>query len=89
MERKGLRGIVDKTKGMQLLFGKKRSVSKVDPCGACSVLVGCNSGQCKKCQRWVHRLCSNVPRQVSLLSCRDVSVCRTCLGHNCSVEGKV
>ena len=30
-----------------------------------------------------------VPRQVSLLSCRDVFVCRTCLGHNCSVEEKV
>ena len=25
-----------------------------------------------------------VPRQVSLLSCRDVFVCRICLGHNCS-----
>ena len=28
----------------------------------------------------------DVSRQVSLLSCRDVFVCRTCLGHNCSVE---
>ena len=37
------------------------------------------------CQRWVHRLCSDVPRQVSLLSC-DAFVCRTCLGHNRSVE---
>ena len=27
-------------------------------------------------------------RQVSLLSCWDVFVCRTCLGHNCSVEEK-
>ena len=27
-----------------------------------------------------------MPRQVRLLSCRDVFVCRTCLGHNCSVE---
>ena len=34
-------------------------------------------------------LCSDVPRQVSLLSCRDVFVCRTCLGHNCSVEEKL
>ena len=25
---------------------------------------------------------------MSLLSCRDVFVCRTCLGHNCSVEEK-
>ena len=42
-----------------------------------------------KCQRWVHCQCSDVPRQVSLLSCRDVFVCRTCLGHNCSVEEKL
>ena len=35
---------------------------------------------------WVHRHCSDVPRQVSLISCRDVFVCRTCLSHNCSVE---
>ena len=30
-------------KGMQLLFGKKSSVSKVDPCGVCGEPVGCNS----------------------------------------------
>ena len=30
-----------------------------------------------------------MPRQVSLLSCWDVFVCRTCLGHNCSVEEKL
>ena len=29
------------------------------------------------------------PRQKSLLSCRDVFVYRTCLGHNCSVEEKL
>ena len=46
------------------------------------------SEMCTKCQRWVHRR-SNVPRQVSLVSCRDVFVCRTCLGHNCSVEEKL
>ena len=86
MEGKGLRVNVDKTKGMQLLSGKKSSVSKVDPCGVRGERVGCNSIQCTKCQRWVHRRCSDVPRQVSLLSCCDVFVCRTCLGHNCSVE---
>ena len=80
---------VDKTKGMQLLFGKKVSVSKVDPCGECGDRVGCNSIQCTKYQRWVNRRCSDVPRQVSLLSCRDVFVCITCLGHNCSVEEKI
>ena len=34
-EGKGLRGNVNKTNGMQLLLGKKSSVSKVDPCGVC------------------------------------------------------
>ena len=87
--RKDLRVNVDKTKGMQLFYGKKGSVSKVDPCGVCGERVGCNSIQCTKCQMWVHRRCSDVPRQVSLLSCRDVFVCRTCLGHNCSVEEKL
>ena len=84
--RKRLRVNVDKTKAMQLLFGKKSRVSKVDPCGVCGEWIGCNSIQCTKCQRWVHRPCSDVPTQVSLLSCRDVFVCRTCLGYNCSVE---
>ena len=26
---------------------------------------------------------------MSLLSCRDVFVCRTCIGHNCLVEEKL
>ena len=43
VEGKCLRVNVDKTKGIQLSFGKKSSVSKVDPI------------QCTKCQRWVHR----------------------------------
>ena len=30
-----------------------------------------------------------MPRQISLLSFRDIFVCRSCLGHNCSVEGKL
>ena len=42
-----------------------------------------------KYQRWVHRLCSDVPRQVCLLSCRDVFFCRICLGHNCYLEEKL
>ena len=33
VEGKGLRVNINKTKGMQLLYGKKSSVSKVDPCG--------------------------------------------------------
>ena len=89
VEGKGLRVNVDKTKGMQLLFGNKSRVSKVDSCGVCDERVGCNSIQCTKCQRWVHRHCSDVPRQASFLSRRDVFVCRTCLGHNCSVGEKL
>ena len=60
---------VNKTKGMQLLFGEKSRVSKVDPSGVCGEQVGSNSIQCTKCQRWVHRRYSDVLRQVSLLSC--------------------
>ena len=65
VEGKGLRVNVDKTKGMQLLFGKKSVVSKVDPCCVCGEWVGCNSIQCTKWQKWVHCCCSDVPRQVS------------------------
>ena len=80
---------VDKTKGMQLFFGKKKSVSKVGPCGVCGQRVGCNSIQCTKYQSWVHRRCSDVPRQVSLISCWNVFVCRTFPGHNFLVEEKL
>ena len=86
VERKGLTVNVDKTKGMQLLFGKKGGVSKVDPCGVCAKRVGCNSIKCTKCQRWDHRYCSDVSKQLIRLSCWDVFICRTCLGHNCTVE---
>ena len=86
VEGKVLRVNADKIKYMYLLFGKKSSVSKVDPCGVYGERVGCNCIQCTKYQRWVHRHCSDMPRQASLLSCRDIFVCRTCFGHNCSVE---
>ena len=66
--------------------GKKSSGSKVDPCGVCGEWVDCNSIKCTKCQRWAHHCCSDVPRQVSLLSCWDVLICRTCLAHSCTVE---
>ena len=48
--RKGSEVEVDKTKDMQLLFGKKSSVLKVDPYNVCGEWVGCNSFQCTKCQ---------------------------------------
>ena len=43
VEEKGLRGNVNKTKGMQLLFRTRSSVSKVDPCSVCGERVGSNS----------------------------------------------
>ena len=89
VEGKGLRVNVDKTKSMQLLFGKKSRVSKMDLCGVCGERVGCNSIHCTKYQWWVHLHCSDRPRQVNLLACRDVFLCRLCLGHNCSVEKKL
>ena len=58
----------------------------MDPCGVCGERVGCNSIQFTKCQRWVHRHCSDAPRQVSLLRAVMSFLCRTCLGHKCSVE---
>ena len=41
MEGSDLRVNVDKTKDMQLLFGKKKNVSKVDPCDVCGEWVDC------------------------------------------------
>ena len=78
MEGNGLRVNLDKTKGIELLFGKKISVMKVDLCSVCGERVGFNSIQ----------MCSDVPRKVSLVPC-NVFVCRTCLCHNCSVEEKL
>ena len=87
LEGKNLRINVGKTKGMQLLFGTKSSILKMDSCGV-FWMGSCNSIQCKKCQRWVHQ-CSDAPKQVRLLSGWDVFVCRTCLGHNCLIEKKL
>ena len=45
-----------------------------------------NSFWCSISQEWVHCCCSDVPRQVSVLSCKDVFARRTFVGHNCSVK---
>ena len=42
-----------KTGSMQLIFGKKSSVLKLDTCGVCVKRVRCNSIQCMKYQRWL------------------------------------
>ena len=72
-----------------LLFGKKSSVPKVDPCGVFDERVDCNSVLCANCQRRVHLCFSDVPRKVGVVSCRDVFICRTCLSYNCLVEEKL
>ena len=46
---KGLRVNAHKTMGMQLLFGKKISVSEVNPCSFCGKRVGCNF-KCTECR---------------------------------------
>ena len=61
----------------------------MDLSGVCGKRVGCNYLQCTKNQRWFIRLCSDVPRQVSLLSCWDIFVCRRYLGYSCSIEEKL
>ena len=72
---------------MEKCSGRKRFEGKCrQNNGVCGERVVRNFIQCTKFQRWLHRRCSGVPRQVSLLSCRDVFVCRTCLGHSCSAE---
>ena len=58
----------------------------MDLCSVCGEWVGYNFLQCIKIQRWVLRLCSHVPRQVSLQSYWDFFVCRRCLGYSCSIE---
>ena len=45
MRRKGFSVNVNKTKDIQLLFGKKSNVSKEDPREVCGEGVGCNSIQ--------------------------------------------
>lgn len=46
LEGKSLRVKVEKTKGLQLLCGRKVDVSKVNPCSVCGEQVGCNSFWC-------------------------------------------
>ena len=61
----------------------------MDPCGVCGERVACNSIKCTKCQRWVHCCIFDVRKWLSLPSCQDVFICRTCLGYTCSVRKKL
>lgn len=49
LEGNDLRVTVENTKGMQLLYGKKVHISKVDPCGVFGEGVGHNAIWCTKC----------------------------------------
>ena len=71
---KGLRVNVDKKKVCSYYLGRKVVFRNWILLVSVMSVVGCNFFQRTKCQMWVHRLCSNVPRQASLLSCRNVFV---------------
>ena len=80
VKRKDLRVNVNKTKGMQLLFGKKSNVSNVGPCIVCGEQADCDSIPCTKYhRRFIVVLLMCLGR--CLLSCSDVFVCRTSLGQ--------
>ena len=89
LERKDIRVNIGKTKGIQLLYGKKTYALKVDPCYFCGKRVKLYSVRRIECQKWVNLCCLDVPRQVSLLSSQDVFVCRMCLGHNYLVKENI
>ena len=79
---RSLRVNVNKANVMQLLFRMKSSFLNVDSFDVCSEWVGCNSNQVTKFQRWVHRCCcSDLPRQGSLLSCKDVEHVQVIILH--------
>ena len=69
-------------------FMIRKRILKVDPCDVCGERVGRNPNWYTKCQKQVHRRCSDAPARVSLLSGQDLFVCRTSLGHYCSVKEK-
>ena len=79
LEQKGLLKTVRKTKGMELLDGKRRVTAKINPCEVCGERVDCNSIKCTKCKKWAPRRCSGVSHEVSLTAVCDVFVCRYCL----------
>ena len=89
VEGKGLRVNVNKTKDIQLLFGKKGSVSKVDPCCVCGEQVGCNFFSVRNVRGGFIVVLLMCLCWLSLLSCWDVFFCRTCLGDNCLVGEKL
>ena len=89
LEGQGLWMNVQKTRGMQLLYNKKTCYK----CVSLWIFVVngsvVNSIWCTKCQKWVCHCCSDVPKQISLLSCEDVFDSWMYVGHNSSVNEKV
>ena len=84
VEGKGLRVNVNKTKDMQLLFGKKSSASRVSEVSRLVVILF-NVRNARVGFIVIALMCLGrcVYYHVGMSF-----VCRTCLGHNCSVEGK-
>ena len=85
VEGKGLRVNVNKTKDMQLLFGKKSSASRVSEVSRLVVILF-NVRNARVGFIVIALMCLGrcVYYHVGMSF-----VCRTCLGHNCSVEGKL
>ena len=86
VERKCLRMNQDKTKGMQLLLGTKivfrKKIHVVSLVSGLFVILF-SVPNVRGGFIVIFLMCLG-----GLLSCRDVFVCRTCLGHNCSIEEK-
>ena len=66
VESKGMRVNMNKTKVM--LSGERQMVRQKAarwPCGVCNKGVGCNSLQCTRCQKWVHKKCNGIKGSMS------------------------
>ena len=59
-ECKGLKVNIGKTKIMVIggITKDGLSKSKVDPCGACSLIVKASSVLCEQCGKWIHSRCA-------------------------------
>jgi len=78
MENRGIRENMNKTKVM--ISGERQKVMQKAvrwPCGVCGRVIGNNSIQCSRCQKWVHRKCSGI--NGSMYKVITTFVCRGCV----------
>ena len=88
MESKGLRVNMKKTKF--LISGPDLDVLKDSgkyPCAVCRRGVGSNSIQCSKCNLWVHRKCTNIPKNQKIVADPNF-VCRRCKDEASPIDGR-